>query len=84
MTLDIVMTDTFGDAPNYSWVVRKTVKHTGKASDTAIVRKVKRTLGITYPHKYYGWNNDTFTIEFRAGFNIIIFVTEFSEPEIIG
>lgn len=82
MTLDIVMTDTFGDMPNYSWVVRKTVQHTGKNSDTAIVRKVKRTLGISAAHRYYSWSGDTLTIEFYPNDNLVIFVTSAEESAI--
>ncbi len=81
MNLNIEMTDTDAGNANYGWVVRKTVTHTGKGSDTAIVRKVKRTLGITYPHRYYFWSNDTLTIEFPKGTNIIIFATVCDEAE---
>lgn len=82
MNLSIQMTDTDGGMPNYSWVVRKSIKHTGKQSDAAIVRKVKRTLGITYRHQYYSWHNDTLTIEFPKGTNIIIDVTVEEESAI--
>ena len=40
------MTDTFGGEANYTWVRRGTVELKEGASDLAVVRAVKRALGL--------------------------------------
>ena len=40
------MTDTFGGEANYAWVRKGEVELPEEASDLALVRKVKRALGM--------------------------------------
>lgn len=40
------MTDTFGGEPNYTWVRRGEVELPEGVSDLALVRRVKRELGM--------------------------------------
>ena len=46
MTIAYEMTDTFGGEANYSWVRRGEVSLPEGASDLALVRRVKKALGL--------------------------------------
>ena len=50
MRFQIETTDTFGGEANYSWVERNTFEVPENASEMAIVRKAKKTQGITARH----------------------------------
>jgi hypothetical protein len=41
------LTDTFGDQPNYAWVRRGTTQLKNNASKLAVMRAVKRDLGLS-------------------------------------
>ena len=43
----IEVTDTYGGEANYSWVNRSTIWMRENASDLAIIRKVKKVLGLS-------------------------------------
>jgi len=45
-TIPFEMTDTFGGEANYAWVRRGVVELKEGASDLALVRAVKRALGL--------------------------------------
>lgn len=45
-TIPFEMTDTFGGEANYSWVRRGEVSLPEGASDLALVRRVKKALGL--------------------------------------
>ena len=47
LNLDITETDTFGGEVNWLVVHRLSIKHSGKDTTRAIVRRVKRELGIS-------------------------------------
>ena len=44
-------TDTFGGEPNFAWVRRASFEAPESASNALLVRRAKRALGLSGPHK---------------------------------
>lgn len=47
MKIKCELTDTFGGEPNYSWVRRAEIEVPEDASESLIVRRSKKTLGLS-------------------------------------
>jgi hypothetical protein len=47
----VEMTDTFGGDANYSWLHSAVIDAPTDASSTMLVRRAKKALGVTQPHK---------------------------------
>lgn len=45
------LTDTYGGEANYAWCNRKQFEASDTASDTSLIRRAKKALGITGRHK---------------------------------
>jgi hypothetical protein len=46
--INVTMTDTFGGELNYSWVEYRTVMIDDYTSDRALIRRVKKLLGVSH------------------------------------
>jgi hypothetical protein len=46
--INVTMTDTFGGELNYSWVERRTIEIDDYISDRALIRQVKKALGVSH------------------------------------
>lgn len=49
--IKVEVTDTFGGAPNYSWVRRYEIPEKSNESERATVRRAKQAAGLTGRHK---------------------------------
>lgn len=67
-------TDTFGSEANYSWVKRGTIELPESSSDKAIVRAVKKELGMTGVKCNRVWSYDGISFKPR-GICQIVFIT---------
>jgi len=47
MKIDIELTDTFGGEANYSWVRRYSIDAPDDTTQRALVRRIKKTAGLT-------------------------------------
>lgn len=52
MKFEATLTDTFGDEANFSWVRRATFDAPEDATDSLLIRRAKRALGIQGRHKW--------------------------------
>lgn len=50
-------TDTFGGEPNFSWARRASFEAQESASNALLVRRAKRALGLSGPHKTEDWGD---------------------------
>lgn len=72
MIFEVELTDTFGGAPNFSWVRRGTIEAPRGASRRMLVRRAKVALGLSGRHSVVGDNE---CIELRFGRdNIVAFI----------
>lgn len=51
------LTDTFGGDANYSWVRRRVFEAPDNASNALLVRRAKRELGLSGPHRTEQWGD---------------------------
>ena len=71
-TYNLLLTDTYGGEPNYSWVRRRTITVPENLSDLALIRRVKKELGIDCrTNTEHEW--DGFTLRFPASHCLIAF-----------
>lgn len=74
MNITLELTDTFGGEANYSWVKRKEIHISDKASDLSIVRQAKKAFdmqGIKCIKETYG---DSIVLK-PQGYNVVLFIT---------
>ena len=74
------MTDTFGGEANYSWVRRSECEADG-ASDFAIVRRIKRQLGLGGVRCTREILGETIVLR-PVGACVVIFIDFREEPEL--
>ena len=55
MIFECTLTDTFGGELNYSWARRATIEAPSNASDSLLIRRAKRALGISGRHRLESW-----------------------------
>lgn len=73
-TMDIEYTDTFNGDANYSWVQRETIVIPENLSSTALIRRVKKQLGITVKHIKHEYSADDIRLDL-IGCCRVIFIT---------
>lgn len=66
------LTDTFGGEANYAWCNRKEFDAPNTASDTKLIRRAKKALGITGRHAKSTYGDDI-RLDF-TGYNVCCFI----------
>lgn len=70
MRFTATYTDTFGGEPNFSWARKASFEAPESASNALLVRRAKRALGLSGPHKTEDWG-DTIALRLRGECTIV-------------
>lgn len=72
-TLDVEYTDTFGGEANYAWVRRATITAPENASDSLLIRRAKRAIGIDGRHRVDSYGDTIVVLPY--GTCTVLFIT---------